>query len=79
MWNNFFPLFFTLGTFETAVVEQGHYSSLTLGEISIGHKSSLRVLCPTKEQWSLIKKIEALENHWLNTAELQEAWREKSK
>lgn len=68
-----------LGTFETAVVEQGHYSSLTLEEIFIGHKSSLSALCPAKEQKSLIKKIEALENHWLNTEELEAAWRGKAK
>lgn len=78
MWNFFFP-FFMLGTFETAVVKQGHYSSLTLGEISIGHKSSLSALCPTKEQKSLIKKIEALKNHWLNTEEFQESWKGRSK
>ena len=40
-----------------------NYSALTLEEISIGHKDSLSVLCPVKEQKSLIKKIEALENH----------------
>lgn len=46
MWDNFFLPFFMLGTCETAVVEQGHYSSLILGEISTGHKSSLSALCP---------------------------------
>ena len=56
-----------------------NYGALTLEEISIGHKDSLSALCPVKEQKSLIKKIEALENHWLNTEEPQEAWRGKSK
>jgi len=40
-----------------------NYGALTLEEISIGHKDSLSALCPVKEQKSLIKKIEALENH----------------
>lgn len=39
----------------------------------------LSALRPAKEQKSLIKKIEALRNHWLNTEEFQEAWKGRSK
>lgn len=69
---NFLLLFYT-GDLWDSHCEQG-IPDPWLGEIS-RPQGSWSALCPAKEQKSLVKKIEALENHRLNTEEPQEASR----